>query len=176
MSRPDRSNLGRFERSGAFPILTILFLLSVSQSGCAAASLETFEVTPPPTATASRDLRVQLIFGEEADLDLYVTGPGSETVYFGNNPARSGALLDADRRCHDPKPRIETVIVSDPQPGQYRVGVEFAEKCRALRGAVPYRIEVVAKDLRITQSGEIEAGRFENIALEFDLDTIGGAE
>ena len=147
--------------------------------GCAAAPLQQTPLQPPlqhplqqqdiePVARGE-DLHIHLIFGEEADLDLYVTGPGSETIYFGNNPSRAGGVLESDQRCDVPAPRIERIRVPAAASGRYRVGVEFAAKCRTLRGPVPYRIEVRGNDLQIDQPGKISLGHFENVALEFDL-------
>ena len=39
---------------------------------------------------AGSGVTVQLAFGEEADLDLYVTDPLLETVYFARHESRTG--------------------------------------------------------------------------------------
>ena len=44
-------------------------------------------------------LSVQLAFEADTDLDLYVTGPLLETVYFANLASKSGGELSADVRC-----------------------------------------------------------------------------
>ena len=43
-------------------------------------------------------LRFVLAFGEAADLDLFVTGPRQETVYFANTPTAVGGELEVDAR------------------------------------------------------------------------------
>ena len=87
-------------------------------------------------------LRVRLVFGAGADLDLYVTDPLQETVYFANSPSRAGGRLDHDRRCDDPAPRIETVTFPDPHAGVYRVGVDFPESCDRSRDPVAFAVVV----------------------------------
>lgn len=70
-------------------------------------------------------LRVRLAFGAEADLDLYVTDPRAETIYFANERAAAGGRLVADARCDSPSPRIEEVVFAAPLPGSYRIGVDY---------------------------------------------------
>ena len=84
-------------------------------------------------APAPGELRVELVFGAGADLDLYVTDPAQETVYFANTPlAGSGGRLEADLRCDAAAtPRIETVVFASAPPGRYRVGVDRAGTCEA---------------------------------------------
>ena len=51
-----------------------------------------------PALTAGM-LLLRLAFGAEADLDLYVTDPQLETLYYANTPVRSGGELLEDQRC-----------------------------------------------------------------------------
>jgi hypothetical protein len=90
-----------------------------------AASLVAQASDPPEPGT----VRVRLAFGAQADLDLYVTGPDHETVYFANSPGRAGGALERDLRCEAPAPRIESVTYASAGPGVYRVGVDFPERC-----------------------------------------------
>ena len=59
-------------------------------------------------AVSEGGLRVELVFSDDADLDLYVTGPDLETVYFANTPTRAGGALERDLRCDgEPGTRVE---------------------------------------------------------------------
>jgi hypothetical protein len=109
---------------------------------------------------------VRLAFGAAADLDLYVTDPLEEAVYFGNTPARSGGRLLADLRCDAPAPRVET-IVFDPAPsGRYRVGVDFPERCDGGRGDVAFAVETWVDGRRELRTGRLSPALFEPIVLE----------
>src|SRR5262245_38599711 len=113
--------------------------LAVGLAACAGSS------GPPPLPDAPPlrpgELRVRLVFGVEADLDLYVTGPDQETVYYANTPAGAGAL-DADRRCGDPGPRVETASFAPAAAGRYRVGIDHAGRCEPGTGPAAYRVVI----------------------------------
>jgi hypothetical protein len=121
---------------------------------------------PPP---APGELRVRLVFGDAADLDLYVTDPLEETVYYANSPAGfSGGRLDADRRCDAAAPRVETVAFADAPPGRYRIAIDHAEACgRAATAA--WRVIVDGPGLREEARGEVSLGRFLPRVLEVEL-------
>lgn len=138
-------------------------------AGCASApALLTAPVQAPP---APGDLRVELVFGEGADLDLYLTDPSQETVYFANTPSQvNGGRLAADRRCEARAPRIEVVVFENAPPGRYRVGVDHAEGCEAGGAAAQSFLVVVEADGQRTEMrGEIPRGRFLARVLEFTL-------
>lgn len=131
-----------------------------------AASLSTALARDEDSPVETGALRVRLVFGEDADLDLYVTDPLQETVYFGNNPSRAGGELESDVRCGSPAPRIETVTFREAAPGVYRVGVDFPEHCRGRREAVGFVVVVEHAGVRREQRGWIEPLRFLPIVLE----------
>src|SRR5262245_1845234 len=91
-----------------------------NSAGAALASLVLAAVscaTPAPPAPPALELpapagglRVERHFGAEADLDLYVTDPLQETVYFANSPTRRGGRLEQDLRCDAATPRSEVVV------------------------------------------------------------------
>jgi hypothetical protein len=117
-------------------------------------------------------LRVRLAFGAGADLDLFVSDPWAEAVYFANSPSASGGALEEDRRCEHPAPRFEIVRFEQPPPGRYRVGVDYAEACGKARPA-PFVVELSYGAHRELRRGTLEPGRFEVIVMEFDLEASG---
>ena len=140
---------------------------------------KTLSETRRPRESAS--LRILLAFDEAADLDLYVTDPLQETVYFANSPSRSGGRLLADVRCDSPAVRVEEIEFGEPVLGRYRVGVDFPERCagsplprkQRRQGVYAVRIDFPgASETRppIFQRGITELGRFEVILLEFELE------
>lgn len=115
-------------------------------------------------------LRVRLAFEAEVDLDLFVSDPLQETVYFANDRSRSGGELDADARCGMPEPRVESVSWSAPPSGRYRVGVDFPRRCDGHSGGhAPFAIAVERGGSRTLQRGVIDAGVFLPIVDRFDV-------
>ena len=123
---------------------------------------------PPPPRQAS-GLQIRLVFGAEADVDLFVTDPDLETLYFGNNPSLGGGVLAEDIRCNAATPHAEVVTFGNARPGRYRVGVEHARRCTRSRLPVPYRVEVLSGESNWSVEGELAPGAFDNRVVEFDL-------
>jgi hypothetical protein len=123
------------------------------------------ESPAPPGA-----VRVRLAFGAEADLDLYVTGPAGESVYFANDRSRDGGRLMADRRCDASAHRVESVEFARAPAGRYRVGVDFMIRCASGVDRAPYELvaEVPGRP-PIRRRGEARFGVFDSRALEFEL-------
>jgi hypothetical protein len=126
----------------------------------------------PPTLPPGA-LRIELSFGGEADLDLYVSDPDHETVYFANTPARSGGSLESDRRCADAAPRTEWVEWPAPPPGAYRIGVDFPERCRDGVESAPFTLRIVGPGVQREIAGEARFGRFASQVDGFELPAAG---
>ena len=152
-------------RAGA---LSAFFGLALA-TGCAGSSA--LPVAPPKAPPAPGELRVELVFGAGADLDLYLTDPSQETVYYANTPSGgSEGRLERDLRCDDPAPRVETIVLPNAPPGRYRVGVDHAESCAGGAAVEAFLVIVEAaggerRELR----GEISRGRFLPRVLEVEL-------
>jgi hypothetical protein len=118
------------------------------------------------------ELVVRLAFEAGADLDLYVSDPLDETVYYANTPARSGGALDADRRCDSAGERVETVRFAAPLAGRYRVGVDFQHRCESEERVVPWAISIDARGerrmLRGLATWNVFASRVDEFALSDD--------
>lgn len=115
-------------------------------------------------------LRVRLAFGAEVDLDLYVTDPSEETVYYANTPSRSGGALVEDQRCTHPAPRIETVRFPAPlAPGRYRIGVDYPRACDEGRAPAPFAVAIDGPGGRTTHRGLARHQVFEPIVLELEI-------
>jgi hypothetical protein len=125
---------------------------------------------------AEPGLRVLLAFGPAADLDLYVTDPLEETVYFANSPSASGGRLEADLRCDSPGQgdRIEVVRFADPRAGRYRVGVDHPKGCGSRRPA-GFALAVVRAGAVEIRGGSLRPQEFRLAALDFEVDGAAGA-
>ena len=168
---PPRPRLRAARPTPACP--TVVASLFAALAAC------TPEAPPDPRFDDDRPagaLEVRLFFADEADLDLFVTDPREEALYFGNNPSLGGGELDIDRRCDDEPPRRERARFVAPRAGRYRVGVSYDRSCRFRRVEAPYRIEVEADALRLEHEGRVAPGDFEHIALEFDYVPVPAAE
>jgi hypothetical protein len=127
-------------------------------------------------APAGEGLRVLLAFGAGADLDLYVTDPLQETVYFANSPSASGGRLEADLHCGSPGQgdRIEEVRFREPPAGRYRVGLDYPESCGP-RAPAGYALAVVRGGAVELHTGTLQPLEFRLAALDFELRSEPGA-
>ena len=154
--------------------LTVILLAAVL--GCSSRPpASSPAVVPGPSLPPFSGLRVALVWSSPVDLDLYLTDPTWETVYFANNPSRTGAQLLRDMRCRDvvsgDKVFVELAGMTTPLPGHYRVGVDFIDTCNATHDPANFRIVVDFGDQRREATGTIGLAEFQPIVVEFDLRT-----
>ena len=124
-----------------------------------------------PVADAG-SLVVRLAFDGRADLDLYVSDPLQETVYYANTPARSGGRLVADRHCKEETGgavRMEEIVFDEPPSGTYRVGVDYPHSCRAGAGLAAFAITIDAGGRRQELRGLAEPVVFTPIVAEVEI-------
>jgi hypothetical protein len=176
--------MGR-NRAMAFTLLTFA-------AGCAGPPQDPGPPRPAPAWTAELDtsagellahlreqspagvggLVIRLAFNTEADLDLYVSDPLQETIYYANTPARSGGRLRADRHCKEapmPGPRVEEVVFDAPPPGAYRIGVDYPHRCDSKAGITAYAITVDLNGTRRELRGLAEPVVFDSIVTEYEI-------
>ena len=118
-----------------------------------------------------------LAWSAPVDLDLYLTDPTWETVYFANTTSRTGARLLRDVRCRDvvgsESTFTELAGMTDPLPGHYRVGVDFIDACQASHDPVSFRVAATYGDVRRETTGMIRLEEFAPIVVEFELRRTG---
>jgi len=122
-----------------------------------------------PRKRPETTLSVQLAFEASADLDLYVTGPTLETVYFANHKSKSGGEISKDVRCDSDGDRIEEIVFDNPLPGRYRVGVDFPEGCDEGVLLAPYAVSVRHDGEERQVFGTVTLEQFDVIVLEFEI-------
>ncbi|HJL60942.1 MAG TPA: hypothetical protein QF517_03220 [Pseudomonadales bacterium] len=133
-------------------------------------------------STEDKGLTIQLIFGADSDLDLYVTDPLLETVYYANHQSRSGGRISADVKCVDPlqkkegglreqsrELRIEEIRFDAPISGRYRIGIDYPEKCDGGKEQAAYAVSVLHNGELIQNSGVVTFERFDVVVMEFDI-------
>ena len=129
---------------------------------------------PAPPSLAAPGLVVTLVWNAPVDLDLYVTDPARETLYYANPRTASGGSLEADQRCagRSVGPQVERARWTAPPPGRYRVGVDFPEVCEGRLAAVPFRLVVDEGGRRREQVGTARTRARVLDVLEID---VGGS-
>ena len=97
----------------------------------------------------SGNIQITLAWDTGADLDLYVTDPMNNTIYYGQTNSSTGGVLDHDARgaCNPSQAnnRIENVYwnQSNPPSGVYRVEVNYWNgSCSTNNGPTPMRLSV----------------------------------
>ncbi len=146
-----------------------LVLLAVA--GCAR------RLPPPPAAPPSPPgpgLTVTLLWEAPVDLDLYVTDPALETLYFANRRTAAGGALEPDVRCSAQRGGLqaERARWTAPASGRYRVGVDFPEACDHQTKEVPFRVQVDLDGQRREMTGVARLTERAPQVLEFET---GGA-
>jgi hypothetical protein len=118
---------------------------------------------------------VHLAFGQGADLDLYVTGPREETLYYANTPSGIGGELREDRRCVHDAPRVETARFPAPlTPGRYRIGIDYPHACSDAKGPMPFALRVDEPGGRHELQGLAAHRVFEPVVVEFEIGASPG--
>lgn len=79
------------------------------------------------------DVQVNISWSGASDVDLYVTDPSDETVYFGNRDAASGGGLDLDSNaaCNIDGKNAENIVwpANQAPRGTYKVVVRYFDDC-----------------------------------------------
>lgn len=145
-------------RAGAVPLAV---LLATVPAVAGAAAIE----------AAGRSLTVEIAWTEPVDLDLFVTGPEGETVYFGNRLARGGIRMGVETGCRELSTKapsfVETAVIPGAAAGRYRLSVDYIRDCGAAR------ILDVPFTARLLDAGGRELGRSEATVGYRVLETVG---
>ena len=146
--------------------------------GCGATQAPALAPPPPaapPAASSADTVSVALIWSAPVDLDLYVTDPSQETVYFANPESKSGGRLERDVTCEsihdadDASPLEELAEWRAPPGGRYRIGVDFSDGCGGAVEEAEFRLVADVHGKRREHLAKVRKVRFEPIVLEFDV-------
>lgn len=120
----------------------------------------------PPTSTPTRvadlqtgDVQVTLIWASTNDLDLWVTDPMGETIYYQHDTSASGGVLDVDANagCHSvttqPVENIFWPSGSAPH-GKYVVEVQYYMQCES-PAPIDYQVSLLVDGVQSEFSGRV---------------------
>jgi hypothetical protein len=160
----DRRNLAVLRGLQCERAVVVALLLATA---CARGAL----VPPPPgpPEPGSPGVTVTLRWNAAVDLDLYVTDPVLETVYFANPRSASGGVLEQDARCADRSAGVQTERVrwTAPVPGRYRIGVDFLEACGARLDEVAWSLSIDVDGTRKETTGRARRAERQPAVTEF---------
>ena len=126
---------------------------------------------PPDTGPVGPGLTVTLRWTAPVDLDLYVTDPSLETLYFANPRTASGGMLERDARCaaRGAGEQLERARWTTPPSGKYRVGVDYPESCGGRPTDVDFALRVDVDGRREQITGRARHAEREPLVLEFTV-------
>ncbi len=80
-----------------------------------------------------KPLIIELVWESPVDLDLFLTDPTGETVYFANRISKSGVRMGLESGCGEisknPTSYRESVKIEKALLSRYRVSVDFIKDC-----------------------------------------------
>jgi len=161
-----------------------IWVLIGGLTGCADRRRAAF---PPPPAIASSSavagspaegVRVSLSWSAPVDLDLYVTDPALETVYFAHPRSESGGRLEQDLTCETmpqgAREQTEITQWTKAPSGRYRVGIDFMDGCKTEIEEAEFRVVAEVLGSRQVKAGTVLKNRFQTVVLEFDVPAGSG--
>jgi hypothetical protein len=112
----------------------------------------------PDYSFGTGDVQVTLTWDLAADLDLHVTEPSGEEIFFYHTQSATGGMLDRDRQC-DPADlgRPENVFWPKGRAphGTFAVKVHYFAACQGTSGSVPFRVRTVVDGAAHTYTGSL---------------------
>jgi hypothetical protein len=102
--------------------------------------------TPTPPVLGTGPIQVTLSWNTIDDLDLYVTDPTQQTVFFNNRIVPSGGRLDVDANADCvavTQNAVENVFwASTPPSGPYFIEVRLFRRCSQSTAPIPFTVTV----------------------------------
>jgi hypothetical protein len=108
------------------------------------------------------DVRVSLVWDNRNDLDLHVTAPSGEEIFFGHRSSACGGALDVDRNVSgETKTPVENVrwVRGTAPAGTYKVKVRNFRFHEPDSAPTPYRVEMEVGGELLFHEGVISPGR-----------------
>jgi hypothetical protein len=109
------------------------------------------------TSVGTGAIQVTLTWQSEVDLDLYVTDPNGDTIYYGDTTSLSGGELDRDNMCGNfALGRPENVYwEANPPSGTYQVEVAYFGSCADSMIGSSWNVRTVVNGRSNTYTGTL---------------------
>ncbi len=102
--------------------------------------------SPTPPVLGTGPIQITLAWNTIDDLDLYVTDPGQQTVFFNNRVIPSGGRLDVDANADcvavTENPVENVFWASTPPSGLYLIEVRLFRRCSQVTAPIPFTVTV----------------------------------
>lgn len=129
--------------------------------GSEVGAYSTIPVSIVPVGTGA--VQVSISWDAPSDVDLHVVEPGGEEIFWLNDVAASGGVLDLDSNpgCDIDNVNNENITWEDPPSGQYIVRVDYFASCGVSETNYVVTVRVEGEDTRTysgTLTGEGDSG------------------
>ncbi|MCI0444619.1 hypothetical protein L0152_15605 [bacterium] len=110
---------------------------------------------------ANGRIQIELTWDGNADLDLHVTDPYGETIYYFHPVSQSGGAYQEDRECYNNNGQPERVTYNDgaAAAGNYQISIHYFRSCGEARDA-RWNLSVNADNRSSNYSGTIKPGEY----------------
>ncbi|MEQ9462956.1 MAG: hypothetical protein RJQ10_04815 [Haliea sp.] len=150
------------------PKLNVSNISGLTNARCACGA-----TIPTPGGTgvdSSLEISLDWRSNPPVDLDIYVTEPGGETIFFDNEVSAAGGSLDWDNQCSNYQDgRTENVSWTSPPIGSYKIEVDCFDACTTSSATVPFKINVKAGGSTSSYSGQAVCGEDRTFVADFNF-------
>jgi hypothetical protein len=110
---------------------------------------------------ANGQIEFELNWEGAADLDLHVTDPYGETLYYFRPTNQSGGRYEADRECYNNNGQSERIVYEpgSAAAGAYQISIHYFRACAEARDA-RWNLKVTADGRSSNYSGSIKPGEY----------------
>jgi hypothetical protein len=111
----------------------------------------------PGTRVGTGDVRVTITWTNRNDIDLYVTDPSLERIWYADRQSPSGGFLDVDANanCGTTTDRpVENVFwpTGGSPSGSYRIEIDYYRQCTGQPLSTPVRVQIVSAGVTLFDS------------------------
>jgi hypothetical protein len=111
---------------------------------------------------ANGRIQIELTWDGNADLDLHVSDPYGETLYYFHPSSQSGGRFEDDRECYNNNGQPERIIYNDGSAaaGAYQISIHYFRPCGEAAD-VHWNLSVTADNRSQNYSGTIKPGEYQ---------------